>query len=246
MGIDSHAEFLPEQPLYVRCSSCCSEVRMRSLYSTKNFKTHRKSKKCTDERNKLKGSFQPSLFGYLQPARKVAGSQMSGISPKMFKPTIPLLVLCPGLTAKFCPKSGSYMRRSAAPGGGAPSRSKIAKILFGPDVPQWRNLDEQRRNAVLRMEANRYLWVNHRHLGAVFSTACEGEVMVSSVDEDPSPCSKCESLLHLHAFQVQLNRPMPAEKNMKFVPKIYRDEALGSLYLQIKGVRELVEEVSLP
>jgi hypothetical protein len=235
--IDPHVELVYQQPLYVRCSSCSSEVRMRSLYDTKNFKTHQKSKKCTNTQAKPKPTFQRSLYSYLGPTQKITPSNTARAS------LVPLTLLCPGITAKLNPKIGLYLRRSGAAGGGAPSRSTIAKTLFGPDVSLWKRLDGKRRKVVLRMERKLYKWMNYRHLGAVYSTACEGEVMVSGIDVEPQPCRICQSLLHLHTFQVQLNRPMPTEKNMKYVPKIYRDEALGSLYLKIKGVRELVEEV---
>ncbi|KAJ6609212.1 hypothetical protein B0H10DRAFT_2226075 [Mycena sp. CBHHK59/15] len=40
---------------------------------------------------------------------------------------------------------------------------------------------------------------------------------------------------------VAINRPMPEEGSMKFVPVAYRDKELGTLYLWYHGVRDLIE-----
>ncbi|KIM68191.1 hypothetical protein SCLCIDRAFT_1009705 [Scleroderma citrinum Foug A] len=46
----------------------------------------------------------------------------------------------------------------------------------------------------------------------------------------------------IHTFQNVLNRKEPDEKNMKYVPKGYRCQELGSIYLKYHGVRQLIEE----
>ena len=63
-------------------------------------------------------------------------------------------------------------------------------------------------------------------------------------EKEPVPCTNCVALRTLHTFQVALNRPMPAEENMKFVPVGNRCPELGAIFLKYKGVRQLVEEVS--
>lgn len=112
-------------------------------------------------------------------------------------------------------------------------------MLFGE---VWRNLSARQKKMVCRCEVALYQWKNLRNLGAVFSTSCSLEVTVASHADDPSPCGPCQRLLDLKVFQVQLRRPMRAECNMKFVPKIWRED-LGQLYLRFHGLRKLLEEV---
>ena len=68
--------------------------------------------------------------------------------------------------------------------------------------------------------------------------------MSPATDADvPAPCISCVELRKIHVFQNVLNRKIPDENNMKYVPKNYRCRELGSIYLKYNGVRQLIEEV---
>ncbi|KAH9916012.1 uncharacterized protein B0H18DRAFT_848561, partial [Fomitopsis serialis] len=136
------------------------------------------------------------------------------------------------------------LHRTSTPGGSAPSRMNIAQELFRLKKKKacWALLSDRRRQMVPRHEQTLYHWVNRRDVGAVFATNCHIFVTVLGDDEEPPPCLACLGLYSVHAYQVRLNRPMPDEEKMKFVPMIiYRCQDLGELYLKYKGLRQLVE-----
>jgi hypothetical protein len=154
-------------------------------------------------------------------------------------------VACPGLTRESDPKIDRYLRRVTALGGGAPSRSKIAKTLWPSKTNSWKNMKPSEQHMVLRREELSFLWRNVRGaVGAVFSSCCEKNVEVHG-EKEPFPCAKCTALRSLHTFQVALNRSMPSEENMKFVNFGNRCPELGEIFLKHKGVRKLIEEVCM-
>ncbi|KAJ7759004.1 hypothetical protein DFH07DRAFT_689725, partial [Mycena maculata] len=134
------------------------------------------------------------------------------------------------------------MARTPASGGGAPSRAWIAKELFSDEV-QWCDLTDKDQRMVIRRQVSLQKWKVGRSVGAVFSTDCHCDILTLE-GNDPEPCSACQKLLSLHAFQVAIRCQIPDDKKMKFVPKAYRDPDLGQIYLKYHGVWDLVEQVS--
>lgn len=172
---------------------------MRKLYDTKNLKTHRKADVCQKAQStgycctpSLRTFFHKA--GDLQPSRKSAAP----LSPHQ-----QIRVPCPGLSKEGRPKVAQYLRRTSTAGGGAPSRTKLAGILFGKDV-RWRDLSMRQKDIVCRREIALYRWRNFRNLGTVFSASCCLEVTIGSQTEEPTPCQQCLDLLSLKVFQTQL------------------------------------------
>jgi len=135
------------------------------------------------------------------------------------------------------------MSRTSSTGGGAPSRHTIAKGLFkSKGEVLWKDLSARQQKMVLRREELTQLWKISRSTSSIFSSACEVTVH-GSASAPLRPCSECDGLYKVHKFLVAINRPMPNEEDMKYVPKAYRNPELGTIYLKYKGVRELVEKV---
>ncbi|KAH9933100.1 hypothetical protein B0H21DRAFT_835847 [Amylocystis lapponica] len=225
---DPHAEFQSKKLRSVRSSACGSWVQMRALYDIKSWIGHHKSDKC--KKHKATGLRATSLTEFFKP---IGSKSMS---------TVTVSVPCPGLTRVSDMRVDRYLQHSSTPGGGAPSRAKLAQHIFELSSLLWLDLSKKRRETVLREEKLQYKWRNARSVGAVFATDCNKTVSVQNADMDPLPCSQCTALKHLHTFQVALNRPMPLEENMKFVPKLWRCENLGQIYMKYRGVRKLIEE----
>ncbi|KAI0682051.1 hypothetical protein BC835DRAFT_1424926 [Cytidiella melzeri] len=226
--IDVHAQFDSVNTLYVCCSSCMDWKRMRKQHDIKNFQLHRATNKC--KRNQKTGS-TVTLHSYF--SRKDLHSSASTIPLTSFQ------VPCPGLCKELNSDIAKYLCCTGVPGGGAPSLSKIAATFYGEKNARWSTLSLTQKKAVQQQEYSLYRWRNLRHIGTVFSSECLLNTTVSTLSDEPPPCSACQELLRLRGFQVQLQRPMPAEKNLKFVPKMYRDEDVGALYLQYHGLRAL-------
>ncbi|KAK7049023.1 hypothetical protein R3P38DRAFT_3175276 [Favolaschia claudopus] len=124
--------------------------------------------------------------------------------------------------------------------GGAPSRTRIIVQLFPGQDLKMKELDREQQRMVHRRELSFEKWKLARSVGAVFSSQCLREVLTKD-GEEAQPCSECQSLLRLHTFQVAIQRGMPTEDNMKRVPKAYQDLEMGALFVQHRGLRELVE-----
>ncbi|CAK5278910.1 unnamed protein product [Mycena citricolor] len=128
----------------------------------------------------------------------------------------PLVTLpCPCLSAKAFPDVGRYILRTAVTGGGAPSRARIIDGLFPGQGLRWKDLSIKQKDYVLKREANLQKWHISHGLHIVSATNCMQNVAI--------------------------RRAVPDERRMKFVPGIYRDKELGTLYLKHVGLRELVE-----
>ncbi|KAJ7508549.1 hypothetical protein B0H11DRAFT_2304702 [Mycena galericulata] len=229
---DPKAEFDDTDVRRVRCSHCATWVIMRVLYDIRRWTEHRSTSKCIKSRKT--GLSTQSLFS-LGFKKQSGGSTIIPSAPRN------TLLPCPGLTRESNEGIATYMARVTASGGGAPSRTRIARQLFSSDEIKWRDLNASDRRMVLRRELTLQKWKIGRNVGAVFSSDCLRDVLTPDSHE-PQPCSECRKLLKLHTFQVAIRRPMPDESKMKFVPVAHRDPELGKIYLKYHGVRELVEQ----
>ena len=227
---DARAEFQDRNPLKVRCSACAKWITMRALYDVQQWKHHRATTMCMKRCSsglKTRSLFALGFGGPCKPLKDYAG-------------TCPFP--CPGLSQDSSPLIDRYLSRTAATGGGAPSRQILMKDLFGFDDVSWRDLTNKQQRMVLRREETLFLWRVSRSTQSIYAASCE-TIIHASPTANPEPCSECFNLYNLHKFTVALNRKMPNEDNMKFVPKKYRPTELGKIYLKCKGVRELVEKV---
>jgi len=230
---DPHVEFHRTNTLLVRCSACAEWITMRAVHDVRRWKDHRSTSKCT--KNRASGLATRSLFAL--------GFGKSTSQPSTYTGTSPLP--CPGLSRFTDHRIDRYMSRTSANGGGAPSRRAITAQLFPSEAATpWQDLSSKQHRAVLRQEESLHVWKISRSTDAIYASKCESTVHVIP-SANPCPCSECDALYSFHTFQVAINRPMPDEANMKYVPKAYRCPELGQIYLKHKGVRELVEKVVL-
>lgn len=235
---DPHAEFDPDNLLRVRCSTCAEWIQMRVPYDCKHWKQHRITKKC--QRQQSSKLVTKSLRTFFMPltSPESAGTALCHVEQQSSR-NLP----CPGLQASTNEAIRHYLQHSSMLGGGAPSRVGIAQKLF-PDLSDhsWGALDNAQQDMVLNHEQASFRWLNQHGLGAVFSAGCKNMSPASNAGV-PAPCTSCIELRKLHIFQNILNRKIPDEKNMKYVPKSYRCQKLGSIYLKYHGVHQLIKEV---
>lgn len=204
---------------------------MRALYDTRRFKDHRGYKKCLAHQSKAAPSQTLLAMGF---KRKADGRDRSA--------RCMMEMTCPGLTAASDARIAAYLSRTSAATGGAPSRRKIALILFA--IWDWCELSPKEKKAVLRREEVLARWRNSRALDAVFSTKCT-DTVYGAVGQDPPPCEECKYLYQVKTFTAALRRKVPLEENMKFVPKAHRCPELGDIYIKYHGLRRLMETVRI-
>jgi hypothetical protein len=227
-GDNPHAEFDPHDLRRVRCLACATWVIMRALYEVRRWKEHRNSPRCQSQQQH--GLVNKSIQNFFSSSPTVAALSNICNYP------------CPGLERERNPRISSYLKRSMAVSGGAPSRTNIAHVLFGVDAA-YGLLSDTDKKMVLRQEESLFQWKNSRAVGAVFSTKCSNDVAGRQGDGELLPCVQCHDLLKLHTFQVALNKCMPADANMKYTPNNRRDPEVGDIYLKVKGILDLVETV---
>lgn len=227
LQLDSCASFDPNNIRRVRCGRCSNWCTMHTPYELERLVAHRKTKRCTKQTTSTKSLadiFRGALSSRL-PLRSPA--------PRVNLP-------CPGLTAEVQPLIATYLRRTPVPGGGAPSRTKLAEELYRKPYV---DLSSHQKRRVRSAEAHRYRWVNRHGLQAVFAKHCVETVRIAA-DQTPPPCATCRAVLRLKAFKNALAHTPTPEENLKFVPKCYREQDIGELYLRFHGLRELVDDVS--
>jgi len=238
---DPHAEFDPNNLLHVCCSACAEWIQMRVPYDCKHWKRHRTTQKCQQRQSSKLVTKSLQTF-YTPSTCPPATSTLHHVTEQQSSDSSTLLP-CPGLQASTDEAICRYLQRLSVLGGGAPSWAIIAHKLF-PDLPDhsWGALDDTQQDMVLNYEQASFRWVNRHGLGTVFSTDCK--TMSPTTDAGvPTPCTSCVELRKLHTLQTVLNRKIPDEKNMKYVPKGYRCQELGSIYLKYHGIHKLIEEV---
>ena len=59
--------------------------------------------------------------------------------------------------------------------------------------------------------------------------------------EGAEPCVECVALLRLNTLRSVLRRPIPDDKNLKYIPKECLTTLLGQLYVKHLGLCEIME-----
>ncbi|KZV91811.1 hypothetical protein EXIGLDRAFT_579866, partial [Exidia glandulosa HHB12029] len=131
------------------------------------------------------------------------------------------------------------LARTGVPGGGAPSRTAIARAMFSRDLADLSSVEKRHvRNA----EAQQFRWLNRHGVQAVFSRSCT-KMVPNSSSPQAQTCLACHSVAALKIFKNALRVPPPLPENQKFVPHSYREKELGELYLRYHGLSDLVKKV---
>ncbi|KAI0629632.1 hypothetical protein C8Q77DRAFT_1065756 [Trametes polyzona] len=149
-------------------------------------------------------------------------------------------VPCAGLTASSEPRVLTYLRRTGAQGGGAPSVTSLARSLFKNESIIFAELSREDKETVLTEQKHRWAWHNDHTRLAVYSTACNKTVKLGSV------CPPCEQVLYTKAFRNAMNVPMPDKENCRFINNQYRNAVLGKLFARVYGLDELLEDKTSP
>ncbi|KAL1701957.1 hypothetical protein EV121DRAFT_211101 [Schizophyllum commune] len=228
---DPYAEFNDDDLFQVRCSACGGWIEMRVLFDLLRWREHRRTLKCTTNRQKGLRSSSLLAFGF---ARQDKSCRSTGPSLRRC-----IQMPCMGLVATTAPddKLMRYIRRTTSAGGGAPSRTALALELY---ETCYKDLTAAQQRVVLTEEALRYQWTVSRQTSSVRAQNCLRSVECYN-DESPEACVNCVNLRSNHIFQNALNRAMPSDNNFKYTPKGYRGGPESEVYLKYEGVRDLVE-----
>lgn len=217
--VDPDAAFMIEGNVkLVKHSLCGESVAMKEPYSTGHF--HRHIDTC---------------YGPPKSADLSGGE----ISRFFTRKNVQIQSLpCPGLDGSQHERIPIYLGRSSAAGGGAPSRTIVARELY--EGCEYKLLTKAQKTNVRRLQALQFRWINDHREGRVVSARCLKTVVVKDGGE-ANPCIECLALLRLGGLRNALRRPTPDDKNLKYTPKECLATLIGKLYAAHLGLREIME-----
>ncbi|OJT13578.1 hypothetical protein TRAPUB_9877, partial [Trametes pubescens] len=152
------------------------------------------------------------------------------------------VIPCPGITASCEPRVPTYLQRTGAQGGGAPTVTALARELFKDKTIVYSTLSEENKETVSTELKHRWTWRNDHVALAVFSTACKKVApRVGS-----GMCPPCARVLKQKVFRNALKVLVPDKENYKYLNDQYRSTTLGKVYTRVHGVDELLEDKTSP
>ena len=213
----------------VRHSVCGRWVALKDVYDTVRFKDHI-HKQC-HKRPPTATAQMPEVSQWESKFNITLGE------PRKQSRSQP----CPGLTERDDNRIPIYLGRTSAIGGGARSITRIALERF---KKLYRKLSKTKKKEVLDVQMHEHRWINDHFNGRVFSHLCLKSVSgIDSFDDRVHPCSNCGSLLHDAQFKRALNKPVPKDRNIKYLNKRWLpSDKLISLYARVVGLKEIIEE----
>ena len=217
--VDPDAAFVVDGNVkLVKHSLCGQPVAMKEPYNTGHFQRHVDT--CYD-------------------SSKSADLSDGGISRFFTRKNVQNQSLpCPGLDGSQHKRIPIYLSRSSAPGGGAPSRTIVARELYKGS--KYKALTKAQKTNVRRLQALQIRWINDHREGRVVSARCLKTVVVKDGGE-ANPCVECLALLRLGGLRNSLRHPTPDAKNLKYTPKECLATLIGKLYAAHLGLREIME-----
>lgn len=239
---DPKAEFDPNDISRARHSGCGKYIKMKEPCNIGRWKDHLQA--CNKKSTKKPAAGTPSLFqlGWAKVTqagkkKKVSddhnNNSESGSEPELDN------VPCPGITVSDTPHVLRYLKRTGAAGGGGRSLPVISKQFFKKLFSQLSK--KANRKVVVDTQMQEWKWrndhVNHR----VYAITCQ-KTVVDRSPKPPHPCAECSIVLRSKAFKSAIRKPIPSDKNSKFINYRFRNPLLGSIYARTVGVREIVED----
>lgn len=259
LEFDELAEFELEKRWRVFHSHCGKWTTMKEAYSTQRFREH--VKKCNDERVRQKTSKQRSrddsnvpqeglrattlhrFFSEAPPAqtsmeRKSEPESTTAQQGTKRTRTEMILTPCPGITGTHEARVPIYLQRTGAPGGGAPSVTAIARVLYRDAELVFSMLSPEEKQPVYTKQSHQMTWRNNHAAQAVFSSSCEKVVRRTAL----GLCDACLQVLQSKAFRNAIRIGVPEDKNYKYLNERYRNNSLGQLYARSHGLQDLIED----
>jgi hypothetical protein len=240
---DPQAEFDPKDISRARHSGCGKYVKMKDPCNIGRWKDHIQA--CNKKSTKKHAGGTPSLFqlGWAKitqagkKKKKISGAN-SDNSESESEPELKN-VPCPGITVSDTPHVLRYLKRTGASGGGGRSLPVISKQLFKKLFS--RLSKKENRKVVVDTQMQEWKWKNDHVNHRVYAITCQKTV----VDRSPKPphlCLECRIVLRSKAFKSAIQKPIPSDKNSKFINYRFRNPLLGSIYARTIGVREIVDD----
>lgn len=243
LKIHPEAEFVDGDVMRYRHQKCGQWLRVKYPYDATRMRQHHKECKGKRAKGAKASAGSQTLDTFAAKLgwawRKVRDARTA--SPTLFttsssSSSASARATCPGLTNLDNVKIPSYLRRTAARGGGGRSPLKIAQELFKKTFSRLK--PKQKRRVFLEQQGG-WTWQNDHPNDRVFATCCSRSVRYQPPDRPP-PCPECRTVLTSKAFRNAIAKKTPKDQNYIYVNYRYRDEILGQLYARCIGLQSLL------
>lgn len=224
--------------LDVHCPNCDQDRKVQKQYDVKRFEVHFEScvrKRYDRQKTKVSTSRTLKLTSETIPRKWDIFVNRITLPNGKPKPRP-----CSGISEDDHPQIPTYLRRSAASGGGARNVTAISMDLFSSP---YRDLVHSQQQDVLFTQLQEHRWRNDHQNLRIFSTECSRISPTLDRAHRARPCDKCASLLELKVFKNILRKKMPADTNYRYNNAIYRNDALSEHFAKCAGLKDLFDSV---
>jgi hypothetical protein len=240
-------------------SNCSRWYRMSEPYNTTKFKSHTRTCKVKgkDRNTSITTFFKPRDPNDAEAKTRITVSGRKQIfvggstsTPSSIKPPhsdnelIAQTQPCRGISDTHNPLVSTYVSRTVVEGAGSISLQKVTDRLYSDNIKYSELTDEQKATVAFTQSHLRSWSINREHR-VVFSTNC-----TKWVQQGQQPfrtiCGNCEKVANSDAFKRALRVKPPPLERMKYIPVKYCGslEDLGTKFAKIRGLSELLQEVS--
>ncbi|KAF8809165.1 hypothetical protein BYT27DRAFT_7210458 [Phlegmacium glaucopus] len=219
---DPKAEFDPKDICRARHSGCGKYVRMKDPCNIGQWKDHIQA--CNKKNSKKPAGGTPTLFQLGWAKVTQAGKKKKKVNSNNLdsddqesesKPKLDK-VPYPGITVSDTLCVLQYLKCTGAAGGGGRLLPIIAKQLFKKLFSELSK--KANRKIVVDTQIHKWKWKND-HVN-----------------------HQCGIVLQSKAFKSAIQKPIPSDKNSRFINYHFQNPLLGSIYACTIGVREIVED----
>jgi hypothetical protein len=229
-------------------SVCGNSVQLDGPLRSSKFRRHALTCQSNDGLRK-NGKFTKAargcakithMFGKIKACNPAADPSIDNTLSGSASPTPPpsTMIRCRGLRPEHDIRVLGVIDRSKL--GGKTSILTVAMNEYGKE---FKALTEEEKASVRNAVTASAQWICHYNpIKHVRRSNCEQVCDPDMAEVEPADiCNPCADLLHLRAFQTAMNRPIPEEKNLKFVPKSNRNKTEAILYGRYVGLKEIIE-----
>ncbi|KAK7045865.1 Methionine--tRNA ligase, mitochondrial [Paramarasmius palmivorus] len=227
--VDANSEVVG--PKAIRHFKCGKTVSAGAPYKVSVYAQHVKTCDGPPKSTKLSSAGVAVTIDkfFAKPSSDAGTSKTGSISSK--RPVLP----CVGLRATEIPSVAQLLERTMTRGGGGLSLKVLSLSMFGKP---FKKLSGARRRRVRLAQRQTWMWRCEHDLDTIFSTNCSGTVSSSS-----STCHSCLSILKKKKFKNAAGIEVLEDWKRKFVAKVHRQVKMEALYLKVRGLKGLFDQL---
>ncbi|KAG8757304.1 hypothetical protein FRC11_004663 [Ceratobasidium sp. 423] len=244
----------PINPLFVCHSLCLKWIKLDGPGRTSKWVQHvdncvSNGGKCKNAKSRPTGTPTiDTMFKKQSDQPQTTPASTSTTAPGSLVPSkscsrspSPLTVPCRGLRIEHDERVPNITSRS--PIGGRTSIWIMARHLYNTE---YQNLTPAQKDDVRMATTATARWLVYLEPQPhIRSHKCTGNCDPAMANLTPTDiCNPCSDLLCMKLFRNALNRPLPPDEKLKYVPNIHHNKAQAVLYGKYVGLKDVIEQTT--